>query len=226
MNWFFKVLSSSIGKKFVMGITGLLLCGFLVVHLAGNLLLFANDGGKTFNLYAETIHSKQQLVYIAEAGLLALFLAHIYLAFTTNRENRIARRESYAVKVNKYEGRPSPIAADTWMFVSGAVILAFVLLHLVDIRLEKRFDLEYPADAGKFGIVVAVLQNPISRAVYIVGSIFLGFHLLHGFTSAFQSLGMNHPKYNKMIKIVGAIFAIVIGLGFASLPIFVDLFAK
>lgn len=220
LRWFFRLLSSSIGQKFVMGITGLLLCGFLVAHLAGNLLLFA--GEDLFNEYANKLHAQWELLIVAETGLLVLFLAHIYLAITTTIGNVRARDEQYSVKQPKVPGRI--VGANTWMFASGAVVLGFVLLHLVDLRLGMEGinlrGLDYK-DKSRFHATVMVLSNPVSRVVYTIGSIILGIHLSHGFFSAFQSLGLNHPKYTPLIKLVGQIFAVVIAIGFASLALFI-----
>ena len=219
LRWFFRLLSSSIGQKFVMGITGLLLCGFVATHLAGNLLLFA--GAEWFNDYAKKLHEQWELLAIAEAGLLVLFLAHIYLAVTLSIGNGKARQEQYSMKQAKVRGRV--IHANNWMFTSGAVVLGFVLLHIVDLRLAQDGinlrGLEY--QHSPFADTVMILSNPISRVVYTIGSIVLGVHLSHGFASAFQSLGLNHPKYTPLIKTIGQIFAIVIAVGFASLALFV-----
>jgi succinate dehydrogenase / fumarate reductase, cytochrome b subunit len=220
LNWFFRLLSSSIGQKFVMGLTGLLLCGFVAVHLAGNLLLFM--GAKPFNDYAHALHSQWEFLAVAECGLVVLFLAHIYLAVTTTLGNYRARRDFYVLKQSKIPGRI--IGANSWMFASGSVVLGFVILHLIDLRLGLRSSLNYLPETdleAPFRNTLAALSNPISRVVYFVGSIILGVHLSHGFASAFQSLGLNHPKYTPLIKIVGKIFAVIIAVGFASIVVFV-----
>lgn len=219
LRWFFRLLSSSIGQKFVMGLTGLLLCGFLVAHLAGNLLLFA--GKEHFNEYAHALHKQWELLAIAEAGLLVLFLAHVYLAVSTSVGNWQARSNQYAMKETKIPGRV--IGANSWMFASGAVVLGFVILHLIDLRLELRPGMKYLPESNPeapYANTIQVLSNPVSRLVYFVGVIILGVHLSHGFASAFQSLGLNHPKYMPLIKIIGKIFAVVIAVGFASLVVF------
>jgi succinate dehydrogenase / fumarate reductase, cytochrome b subunit len=220
LRWFFRLLSSSIGQKFVMGITGLLLCGFLAAHLAGNLLLFA--GAEWFNDYAHKLHEQWELVAVAEAGLVVLFLAHIYLAFATSFGNAQARDEQYAIKQPKVRGRV--IGANTWMFASGAVVLGFVLLHLVDLRLGLRPGMKYLHESdpsAPFKNTLMILSNPVSRVFYTIGAIILGIHLSHGFASAFQSLGLNHPKYMRLIKIVGLLFSVAIAVGFASIALFV-----
>lgn len=219
LKWGLQLLSSSIGRKFVMGVTGLLLCGFLVAHLAGNLLLFA--GKAQFDHYAHTLHSQEWLPF-AEAGLLVLFLAHIYLAFATTKENKSARSVEYAVKQSKLPGKVLDISPPSnWMFASGAVVLGFLILHLIDLRLGLRPDVPQGTEADAFYNTVQVVSNSYSRLVYFVGILFLGFHLSHGFSSAFQSLGLSHPKYTPTIKLFGLVFAILISVGFASIVILV-----
>lgn len=214
LRWLHRLLTSSVGRKFVMGFTGLGLCGFLVVHLAGNLLLYA--GAERYDHYAHTLH-QQEWLPLAEAGLFALFLLHIYLAFTTTYDNRNARRAGYAMKQTKQDlAMVAP--PHNWMFLSGAIVLGFLILHIVDMKLALRSDIDY-AGKGPAAIAVSVLTNPISAAVYLIGSATLFFHLWHGFASAFQSLGLNHPKFTPTIKRVGYLFAIVIAVGFFSLPI-------
>lgn len=219
LKWVLRLLNSSIGRKFVMGITGLLLCGFLVAHLAGNLLLFA--GKAQFNHYAHTLHEQEWLPF-AEAGLLVLFLAHIYLAFATTQDNQRARSVEYAVKQSKIKvmGRVLDISPPSnWMFVSGAVVLGFLIVHLIDLRLGARPDIAYGTEADAFYNTASVVSNSYSRLVYLVGILFLGFHLSHGFSSAFQSVGFSHRKYTPSIKILGKVFAVLVAVGFASIVI-------
>lgn len=216
LKWLHRLITSSIGRKFIMGVTGLLLCGFLVGHLAGNFLLF--KGEKDFNEYAEWIHH-QKLLPLIELGLLLLFLAHIYLAFVTTFENRKARQQRYVVKESKQYDLTLPIPAHNWMFISGSIILGFLLLHLVDLRIGIRPDFVYTDSA--YANTMQAISNPIGRIAYIVGPIILGFHLAHGFASAFQSLGLTHPKYSGLIYRFSIVFGIAIGAGFASLPILV-----
>lgn len=221
LTWVTRLLTSSIGRKLVMGLTGLGLCGFLVVHLAGNLFIY--KGQAAYDGYAHALH-EQEWLPLAEAGLFALFLLHIYLAFVTTWENRKARSQSYVMKESKrYDRVVTPPVGNpsSWMFISGAVILGFLLLHIIDMKLQLRSDVTYADEHQAFANAVAVLSNPISRVVYCIGTIFLGFHLAHGFSSAFQSLGLTHPKYTPTIKAIGVAFAILIGAGFFALPLLV-----
>jgi succinate dehydrogenase / fumarate reductase cytochrome b subunit len=210
-----------------MAITGLLLCGFLVAHLAGNLLLYAPDNGHSYNEYAHALHKQVALLRIAEVGLFVLFVAHIVIAVSITRENRAARKVGYLMRQSKQEGRIAMEGArpDLFMALSGAVILGFLILHLMDFRLELR-DAKFYHDANgsdlePYDKAMALLSssNLITIAGYALGSFALLAHLAHGFQSAFQTLGLNHPKYTPHIKTVGLIFAFVIGAGFASFPI-------
>lgn len=216
LKWTLRLLNSSIGRKFVMGITGLGLCGFLVAHLAGNLLLYV--GGDKFDHYAHTLH-QQEWLPLAEAALFAMFLVHIYLAFVTTIENRRARKQAYLIKESKIAGRVLNPPPSNWMFISGTIVLGFLILHIIDMKLGLRPDVQYGEEGEAYKNTVAVLSNPISRVVYALGTLVLGLHLAHGFSSAFQSLGLSHPKYTPAIKAAGIVFAIVISAGFFSLPV-------
>ena len=115
----------------------------------------------------------------------------------------------------------SATRATLWVF---SVVLGFVILHLIDMKFQARPDIVYldeHAPNAPYANALAVLSNPISRVVYTIGVIVLGFHLSHGFASAFQSLGLNHPKYTPLIKWISRLFAFAIAAGFASLPILV-----
>ncbi len=220
MNRFLNALSSSVGKKFVMGFTGLLLCGFLVVHLAGNLLMYA--GAQPYNDYAHALHSHVAFLRTIEVALYALFLAHIFLAFCTAQENRSARGKRYLLKRSKLGAAPHttdwPLHPEAWMFTSGAIVLGFLILHLSDFAWEIR--LKGAAGEEPFDKAIRILQNNVTAVVYVVGSVILGIHLWHGFASAFQSLGITHPRYAALIKWTGVVFACVMGVGFASFVFF------
>lgn len=224
MSWFRLLVSSSLGKKYIMGITGLLLCGFLVTHLAGNLLMYVSPD--VYNNYAHSLHEQEWLIVIAEIGLLVLFLLHLWLAFDLARMNRRARLVSYEAKRTKEGAELAPARADTWMLLSGLFVLGFLLVHLADFHFELSPDIAYETEAGNpkepFDKAIAVLTNPIRALVYIVGTVFLAFHLSHGFSSAFRSLGISHPKYNQFLRRLGYVFAVIFGLGFATFPIWAN----
>jgi succinate dehydrogenase / fumarate reductase cytochrome b subunit len=216
--WPVKALSSSIGKKTVMAITGLALCGFLVVHLGGNLLLYVPDDGEKYNAYAHALHAQEILLPIAEIGLLILFVGHIWLALKTKFENDTARPVEYAMRQSKLDEGPLAAPAASVMFATGIMVLLFLLLHLADFKFEvtHRAELEGLKPYAK---AILILHDPITFVVYIVGSLVLGYHLLHGFQSAFQTLGLNHPKYTPFIKFLSFVFAIIVAVGFGSFPL-------
>lgn len=216
LSWVTTALRSSVGKKFVMGATGLFLCVFLVIHLAGNLLLFA--GQEAYDDYAHKLHDMAGFLIASQVILYAAFAAHIYLAIVTTKENLAARSSRYAVKQSKKESHTvwSAISPDNTMFISGAVIFLYLILHLSDF---------------KFGITGASEEmEPYERAkllmscgwraiAYFAASLFVAYHVSHGLASALQSLGVNHPKYNDCIKKTSFLFAIVVGAGFAAVAL-------
>jgi len=198
-----------------MGITGLSLCGFLVVHLAGNLLLFV--GQEDYDQYAEMLHS-QALLPVAETGLFFLLILHIILGFITFRENAAARKVAYDTKQSKITDPSTkglPAVAGSLMVPTGLMVLLFLLMHMGHFKLEV---LAPGSDHG-YDKAVRILGEGSTLVVYLLGSLALGLHLVHGFQSAFQSLGINHPKYTPWIKFCGFVFAGVICIGFALFPI-------
>ncbi len=227
LRWLLNALSTSVGRKVVLAITGLLLCGFLVAHLAGNLLLYVGDGGKSYNEYAHALHEQAALLAVAEIGLFGLLIAHIVIALQVSSENRAARKVGYAVTRSKQEGRYAMegYRPDTWMLVTGIIVLAFIILHLMDFKFEGRGEAFYKNADGSAVTPFEKAKNLLSTSNlitivgYAVGSFALLAHLAHGFQSAFQTLGINHPKYTPLIKLVGLVFAIAIGVGFATFPL-------
>jgi succinate dehydrogenase / fumarate reductase cytochrome b subunit len=201
-------LRSSIGRKFVMALTGAALALFVLIHLIGNLTLFADAEGLAFNAYAHTLESSP-LLPLAEIGLAAVFVLHIYLGIRgvlENREARPARYKDLAPHGNR-------TLASTSMIVTGLLVGAFLVIHLIDFRLAPR-DAE-----GLASMVVVRLSKPIGALIYLIGVIALGVHLWHAFQSLFQSLGISHPRYRPLIVRAGWAFAVLIALGFAAFPV-------
>lgn len=212
LNWLTKTFSSSIGKKYLVAATGLALVGFLVVHLAGNLTLFADTDGAAFDGYAHAIESNP-LLPIAEIVLAALFVGHIALAIHVSMQNREATGVRYRVRATL--GRATP--ASRSMVVTGVLLLVFLVIHLWDFRIQAFFG---PWEGGSLAALVkARLASPIGMVVYAVGSVVVGVHLSHGIRSTFQSLGVHHPKYQPLLRNAGLTLAVLLGLGFLSFPI-------
>lgn len=208
-------LASSVGKKLVMGLTGLLLLGFLVEHLHGNLKLLEDPSGKAFNDYVAFLQSFGPLLLVAEIGLALLFLAHAFLAFRLTLENVQARRQGYVVRAR----RGGSTAGSLTMFYTGALILAYLVKHLLDFRFDARF-FDDPAT-----LVRATLSQPGHALVYLAVAPVLGLHLSHGFRSAFQSLGLNHPAWNPVLEKLAWLVALLFAFGFAAFPIYFSFFA-
>jgi succinate dehydrogenase / fumarate reductase cytochrome b subunit len=151
-----------------------------------------------------------------------LFVAHLIIAVVTTLENKSARKQEYDVKQSK-QGTPLlTFFPHNWMWITGVIVLGFILLHLSDFRLEWRN--AGPEGEEPFDKAVRLLKDPITFCGYILGVVVLGLHLSHGFASAFQSLGLSHPKYNKFIKCAGTTFAVIVAVGFASFPLWAVLF--
>jgi len=213
MNWMKQALWSSIGKKLMMAVTGLGFCAFLTGHLAGNLTIY---GGKNaFNSYAEHLHALGPLVTAAEFGLLIFAIIHISTGLTLFYQNFKARPSRYAV--NKRAGGRT-IGSATMPY-TGILLLAFVIMHLMNFHFVDK------SDTTIYQIVSNKFANPLYIVIYVVAMIVAAFHVSHGFWSAFQTIGANHPKYMPIIMILSIIFSLVVGFGFGLLPIYIALSA-
>lgn len=209
--WLRRVLSSSIGKKTGMALSGLALVGFLIVHLLGNLSILDSDSA--FNAYAQKLEDLGPLLIVAEIGLLALFLFHIVLALIVSLRNRSARSVGYRAKGNMGE----KTLASRSMLVTGLLLGLFLIIHIIDFRVQKLLGTEGSEDLGR--LVRDRVTSPLGLGIYIGAAILIGLHLSHGFKSAFQSLGLYHNKFNGTIRFVGYAIAIVLALGFAGIPV-------
>ncbi|MCA9056920.1 MAG: succinate dehydrogenase cytochrome b subunit [Planctomycetaceae bacterium] len=223
-----RACSTSVGQKILMALTGLSLCGFLIAHLGGNLLLFA--GEEKFNHYAETLHSYGPLLAVAETGLFGMFLLHIGLAISTTAMNKAARGTDYREKASKQGVFVMPGGAFSWMVVTGVVVAFFLVLHLTDLKFKANPLVDYPEVAAaetaesheghnEYAAVRAVLKNPINTVAYAVALIALGIHLSHGVRSALQTLGVNHRRWNVLLDIVSRVFGWAIAAGFLSIVV-------
>jgi succinate dehydrogenase / fumarate reductase, cytochrome b subunit len=214
-----RIFGSSVGTKLLLGVTGLLLFAYLVIHLLGNLMVFA--GQETFNHYAHTL-AANPLVIPAEIALLIFFLVHIYKAVTMWAANQRARPIRYQKK--SWAGHTSRKSiASTTMIWTGLAILVFVVIHVAHIKYGAWYEIGDPPVRDLYRTEVEVFSSPIWVAVYVIAMVLVGFHLRHGFSSAFQSLGASHPIYTKRLIPLGVILAIIIAGGFAIIPIWVYL---
>lgn len=220
MSWITNTLTSTVGRKVIMALTGLFLILFLAVHLAGNLQLLKNDGGESFNIYTQFM-SHNPLIQLVSKGNFFFILLHIFVSFTLYARNKKARPIGYKIS----PGNVSSSWSSRSMTLLGTLILIFILLHLRGFWYVLKFG-HVPMTTlngiemhDAYRLVVESYAIPGVTIFYVVSMGVLAFHLWHGFSSAFQSLGLNHVKYNGLIKVVGRLYAIAVPSLFALIPI-------
>jgi len=223
MEWIVQTFRSSIGRKVIMALTGLFMCTFLVVHLIGNLQLLKADSGEAFNVYAKFMTSNP-LIKIISYGNYAIILFHVFDGLFLTLANNAARPVKYA-----YE---QPKVGTSWssrnMGILGTIILVFLVIHLKGFWYEMHFGdikmVTYPSSEviykNLYEVVLVAFKQPWYVALYVLSMGAIGFHLVHGFASAFQSLGLHHSKYNTLIQTVGLAFAILVPFAYAIIPIY------
>ena len=222
--------TSSIGKKIVMALTGIFLITFLVVHCLINSMIFFNDGGETFNHWGHFMGTNL-IIRTVEISLFAFFIIHIIQGLTLWYQNYTARPVRY--KVN------NPQTNSKWysrsMGLLGTLILIFLVLHLSHFWVPSRFggmgsvhpleatilkDYQQQEAHNLYKEMQTIFQNNLLVvSIYVLGVISLGWHLLHGFQSAFQTFGVNHKRYTPIIKSIGVIYSVGICLLFAAMPV-------
>jgi succinate dehydrogenase / fumarate reductase, cytochrome b subunit len=224
MNWLVNALTSTIGRKILMALTGLFLILFLVVHLIGNLQLLRGDNGEAFNTYAEFM-GHNPLVQTISVLNFGFILLHIVVSILLTVRNRKARPVPYAYERNH----------STWnsrnMGILGTIILIFLVVHLRTFWYRSKFgelgmvkyDGADEAVKNLYEATVVAFQEWWLVGLYVVSMAGLAFHLAHGFQSAFTTFGLNHPKYTPFIKKVSLAFSIVVPAGFAFIPVYIFL---
>lgn len=213
MTWLINTFKSSVGKKILMSVTGLCFCGFLAAHLGGNLTIYG--GKEMFNSYAEHLHALGVLLTFAEWGLLIFAVIHVLIGITLFYQNYKARPVRY--RVNK-SGGGRTLGSRTMPY-TGIILLAFVVFHLINFHFVDK------TDTTIYTIVSEAFSNPLYVMLYIAAMVVAAVHVSHGFWSAFQTLGANHPKYMPFFRTVSLVFALVVGIGFGVLPIFISISA-
>ncbi len=209
--------TSSIGKKFLMAISGVGLIGFIVAHLIGNLLIFG--GQEALNAYAKGLHDLGGLLWIARIGLITIFVVHIGAAIALTRDNRAARPDSYQSK-----GTVKASLASKNMGLSGSFILLFVIGHLLHftwgvIQPESHSLIDAQGRHDVYSMVVTGFSNLFVSIPYIFSLILLGAHLSHAMSSFFQTLGFNHPTYTPLINKGAPMLAMAITIGYLAIPV-------
>jgi succinate dehydrogenase / fumarate reductase cytochrome b subunit len=220
MKWLLELFSSTLGRKMLVALTGIFLILFLAVHLVGNLQLLKADGGRAFNVYAEFMSTNPLIQAVSKLNFFFILL-HIVVSIMLTIKNRQARgAERYAVTSGK-----SSIWASRNMAVLGTLVLIFIVIHIKDFYAQMHWG-SVPTvtyDGKEVRDLYTLVDFWFAKAWYVVVYTFcmgaLAFHLWHGFASAFQTLGLNHMKYNPVINALGKAFAVVVPALFALIPI-------
>ncbi|MEQ8359780.1 MAG: succinate dehydrogenase cytochrome b subunit [Cytophagales bacterium] len=223
MSWILNLFLSTLGRKLIVALTGLFLILFLAVHVSGNFTLLKGDGGEAFNAYSEFMSANPLIQTVAWLTKIFIVL-HVVQTIMLTIYNRKARPEKYAFSK---PGETSTWSSRNMMFL-GSIILIFLILHLKTFWYEFHYGnvpmTSYDTDIPDYYAVVAAAFSELWYVlIYLVALIGLSFHLWHGFQSSFQTLGLNHPRYNPLIHGFGALFAILVPLGFATQPIYLYL---
>ncbi|NJL27923.1 MAG: succinate dehydrogenase cytochrome b subunit [Thermoanaerobaculia bacterium] len=223
MSWLFDFYRSALGKKAVMAVTGIVLFGFVFMHMVGNLKLYMgcdDHGVPKINVYAEGLREigapilgHGQALWIARLGLLAAVGLHMLSAYQLTMINRRARPgQGYA----RFTPQASTYASRTLRW-GGVILLLFIVYHLMHLTLGNVHSDFVAGDV--FRNVVVGFSNPLVSGFYIVAQVALGFHLYHGLWSLFQSLGWNGPRLNTFRQRFAAAFAIIVSVANISFPL-------
>ena len=213
---------TTVAKKILMALTGLSLVIFVCVHLVGNFLLYV--GPSAFNTYAHKLMSLGGLLYVAEAILASFFLVHIVIAIWVTLGNWRARPDSYEVRTG--QGRPSRMnISSRTMIWTGLVVAVFTVIHLINFKYGPGIAEGYTVvlDGETARDLYRLVAESFAREVYVIPyvlcMILFGYHLRHGFWSAFQSLGLSDPRCTPIIQVIGVVIAVVLATGFLAIPI-------
>lgn len=214
-------LGSTVGKKYLMGITGLIWAGFVLTHMAGNLLIFVSQD--SYNAYGHALTSGN-IIYAIETILILALIAHVYTAISLTLANRAAKATKYAATAS---GQKKVSLASRTMAIQGSLILVFIISHIATFKYGTYYETTVHGVAMRdlARLMAEVFHSPGYVAWYVVCLILLGFHLSHGVGSTFQSLGLMEGTYRNTWKKLSYVYATVVALGFISQPIYLFLFA-
>jgi succinate dehydrogenase / fumarate reductase cytochrome b subunit len=216
MKFLCEYTKSTVGKKTIVAVTGLMLVGFLVVHVLGNIQMFAGRGETIeltkMNAYAMLLKKEAALLWGARLGLLAAALAHVFFTISLVRQNRAARPDAYVMK------KSYATAASRMMVYGGLFLLFYIIYHLLHFTLGKVHS-ETFHDHDVYQAVVDSFQQPAICIVYIAAMCALFMHLYHGTVSLFQTLGVTNPVHVAAVKKLGIVLSLAICGGFVSIVI-------
>lgn len=214
---------STVGRKYLMGMTGLVWMGFIFTHMAGNMLILVSPD--LYNAYGHAIVSNKLLLYGTEAVILISLMVHVFCAIVLTMQNRAARDSRYAVQPS---GEKGAAVGSRYMAVQGSAILAFIILHLITFKYGTHYDTTVNGvpmrDLHK--LIIEVFQSPAYVAWYVVCLLLMLFHVRHGAASVFQSFGILERKLQTPIRKMSWVYASVVVAGFLSQPLYVFLFHR
>jgi succinate dehydrogenase / fumarate reductase cytochrome b subunit len=214
---------SSVGKKVLVAITGLMLFGFVIVHLVGNLTLFIPDGGEAFNQYAHFLETLIHgwLIIGFEIGLIAITIVHVvYAIIVALVDKERARPDKYAM-IRNAGGKSHKSLASRFMIITGPIILIFAILHVRMFKFAPELqNTAHGEIKDLYGVVDRAFSVPWIVAAYMIVMVLLGTHLWHGVWSALQSLGLNSDRHIKLLTRLSMLAGVVLGIGFLVLPLY------
>ncbi len=219
MKWS-EFFTSSVGKKFIMGFTGLFLISFLVIHVGLNACIWANDNGEMFNKAAHFMGS-MIIIRIMEVGLMAGIFLHAVQGLLLTAQNNKRRAVGYAIPM----GNKGSKWYSRWMGLLGTLILLFLILHWYNFWIPSRFTgveevfIDNKPYHDLYRLMIITFSEWWVVIIYVLGCLSLAYHLMHGFHSAFKSLGLHNRRYLVLLQSVGIVFSVVVAGAFAMMPI-------
>jgi len=210
-------MTTTVGSKFLVALTGLALTGFVIGHLVGNLKIFG--GPDAINSYAQFLKDLGPLLWVVRFGLLAVFVTHVLLVLKLKKRSADARPIGYAYPATVQASAPS-----RYMLLTGLLILTFLLFHLAHFTFGWIENVDYHDSKGRhdvYTMVVKGFSNPLIVGLYVVSQVVLFFHLIHGFQSAFQTLGANSPRFQRLFRQIGLVIATFLLLGNVGIPVYI-----
>jgi len=205
-----------------MGLAGIIWAGFVLTHMAGNLLIFVSP--EAYNSYGHAVTSGS-IIYVAEVVLVAALILHVYLAISLTSQNRAARSSGYAASA---KGEKKARFGSKTMGIQGSIILLFIILHLATFKYGPHYETTVNGVQMRdlFKLMIEVFKQPGYVFWYLVCLVLLGIHLSHGVGSVFQSFGWMNGRFQPILRKLSIAYAVIVALGFISQPLYIYLFAS
>jgi succinate dehydrogenase / fumarate reductase, cytochrome b subunit len=224
MDWILKYLRSSIGRKQIMGLTGAILAFWILAHMVGNIPLIMPNAADAYNAYAHMLTGNKNVLYAMEAVMSLVLFAHFYLAITLKKEN-VKARGSEKYLVNAYSGDKNGAAKKNftsfYMVFSGIWILAYLVFHLVNLKFGTYYETMLNGEVVRDMYKTAIQEfgNPVWALVYVASMGVLAMHLTHAISSAFQTMGISHSRWNGILNLVAKAYVVAVAGGFGIIAI-------